>query len=144
MSALVTDAGQMLEWVKYSAYGVPFGLPGGDADSDGDCDGSDLTQVTTWVEMGPYDVRGDVDLDGDVDETDSSVASSTFEGISLGRAALSALGIRSRRGVLGISILGTDDSYLVKSSVALPTLGMLGKRDLYSGCSPPARNPTRS
>ena len=38
VSALVTDAGQMLEWVKYSAYGVPFGLPGGDADSDGDCE----------------------------------------------------------------------------------------------------------
>jgi hypothetical protein len=36
--ALIDSAGAMLEWVKYSAYGVPFGLPVGDADSDGDCD----------------------------------------------------------------------------------------------------------
>lgn len=26
----------MVEWLKYSSYGVPFGLPKGDTDSDGD------------------------------------------------------------------------------------------------------------
>ena len=103
VSALVTDAGQMLEWVKYSAYGVPFGLPGGDADSDGDCDAADLTQVTTWVEMGPYDVRGDVDLDGDVDEDDSSVIAADYSGITLGRGELSDGTVGSSRGWSGWS-----------------------------------------
>ncbi|MFG0331704.1 MAG: hypothetical protein ACF8PN_17600 [Phycisphaerales bacterium] len=35
--AIVTDTAQMVEWDKYSSYGVPFGLPAGDADSDADC-----------------------------------------------------------------------------------------------------------
>ncbi|MBK9189248.1 MAG: hypothetical protein IPM33_09870 [Phycisphaerales bacterium] len=41
VSAILTDDGSMVEWVKYSAYGVPFGLPAGDTDSDGDWDGDD-------------------------------------------------------------------------------------------------------
>ena len=40
--ALISTGG-MGEWVKYSAYGVPFGLPVGDTDSDGDCAGSSTT-----------------------------------------------------------------------------------------------------
>ena len=108
VSALVTDAGQMLEWVKYSAYGVPFGLPGGDANSDGDCDAADLTQVTTWVEMGPYDVRGDVDLDGDVDVTDSSSLQTVFLGEALGRGQLSTTTANSRRAKCGATTLSTS------------------------------------
>ena len=29
LSVVITDAGKMVEWVKYSAYGIPFGLPKG-------------------------------------------------------------------------------------------------------------------
>ncbi len=101
VSAIVTDTGQMKEWVKYSAYGVPFGLPGGDADSDGDCDASDVTQVNTWVSSGPYDVRGDIDLDGDVDHTDSSTISGSYSGIVLGRDVLSMPGLANAIGFLG-------------------------------------------
>jgi YD repeat-containing protein len=36
--ALITAAGGQREMDRYSAYGVPFGLPTGDCDSDGDCD----------------------------------------------------------------------------------------------------------
>ena len=130
VSALVTDAGQMLEWVKYSAYGVPFGLPGGDADSDGDCDAADLTQVTTWVEMGPYDVRGDVDLDGDVDEKDSSTISSDYSGITLGRGVLSDDAVGNRRGYAGYelndSLLST---YRVRHRNFSPQLGRWIRRD---------------
>ena len=38
VAAIVTSGGKMMEWVKYSSYGVPIGLPAGDTDSDGDCD----------------------------------------------------------------------------------------------------------
>jgi len=36
--ALVKSSGTQVEQARYSAYGVPFGLPAGDVDSDGDVD----------------------------------------------------------------------------------------------------------
>jgi RHS repeat-associated protein len=96
--ALVTSAGAILEWAKYSAYGMPFGLPGGDTDSDGDCDAADVTQIQNWADTVAYDVRGDSDLDGDVDAADKSTVQGTFQGINLGRGRLSANAVANRRG----------------------------------------------
>jgi YD repeat-containing protein len=39
--ALVTAAGALKERVRYSSYGIPFGIPLGDCDSDGDVDSAD-------------------------------------------------------------------------------------------------------
>ncbi len=62
---LVGSAGtELREWVKYSAYGTPIGLPGGDTDSDGDCDTTDVTPSADLDQRSTYDVRGDIDLDG--------------------------------------------------------------------------------
>ena len=92
--ALVDSSGELNEWDKYSAYGVPFGLPGGDADSDGDCDSTDVTQVQTWINAGPsgYDVQGDIDLDGDVDAADKATIQAGYQGVGLGREGLSGIG----------------------------------------------------
>jgi YD repeat-containing protein len=46
VSAIVTDTGKMVEWVKYSAYGVAFGIPVGDTDGDGDWDATDNTNLS--------------------------------------------------------------------------------------------------
>lgn len=86
VSAIVTSGGVMVEWVKYSAYGVPFGLPRGDTDSDGDCDALDVANIT-----GGYDVRKDIDLDGAITASDSSAATA----LSLGSA--SATGVMNGR-----------------------------------------------
>jgi hypothetical protein len=99
--ALVASGGAMLEWAKYSAYGVPFGLPGGDTDSDGDCDSTDVTQVQTWINASAYDVRGDIDLDGDVDATDKSTIETSYSGTVLGRGKLSAAAVRNSKGFVG-------------------------------------------
>ena len=137
VSALVTDAGQMLEWVKYSAYGVPFGLPGGDANSDGDCDAADLTQVTTWVEMGPYDVRGDVDLDGDVDEDDSSVIAADYSGIVMGRGVLSDEAVWNRRGYAGMgALLRMSGKYIQRNRCYIAAYGYWSARDPVSSDQP--------
>ena len=82
---------KLKHWVKYSAYGVPFGVPGADTDSDGDCDSTDVTQIQTWIDAPAYDVRGDIDLDGDVDATDKSTVSTYYDGTTAGRDVLSAL-----------------------------------------------------
>ena len=99
VSAIVAINGDLVEWVKYSAYGVPFGMPGGDTDSDGDCDSTDITQVQTWINSSAYDVRADVDLDGDVDSRDKSDLQASYEGETLGWEALSWVG--STRGYAG-------------------------------------------
>ncbi|MBK8172706.1 MAG: hypothetical protein IPK60_20545 [Sandaracinaceae bacterium] len=92
-------AATMLEWVKYSAYGVPFGMPAGDADSDGDCDASDDSIVAGWVSAPSYDVRGDVDLDGDVDGTDYSAVVGGHQAV--GRGQLSATSTGNHKGYAG-------------------------------------------
>jgi RHS repeat-associated protein len=99
VSAVIDTAGAMVEWVKYLSYGIPFALPAGDTDSDGDCDGTDTSQIQTWINNSTYDVRGDLDLDGDVDATDKTIAVNNFRGTTLGFRVLSNVG--NRKGYAG-------------------------------------------
>jgi RHS repeat-associated protein len=89
----------MVEWVKYSAYGVPFALPAGDTDSDGDCDSTDDAQVTTWKNAPFYDVRGDLDLNGVVDAADETLVVSAHQ--SHGRGVITSPSIGNRKGYAG-------------------------------------------
>jgi len=97
--ALLTDTGKMAEWVRYSAYGVPFALPAGDTDSDGDWDASDAAEI---IQGGAYDVRQDAELDVDVDSSDVVHAHSiTGSYQTLGRGVLSSAVVSNRRGYAG-------------------------------------------
>ena len=98
VSAVIDAAGQMVEWVKYRAYGAPFGLPAGDTDSDGDKDSTDEATVSGW--SGGYDVRADLDLDGDIDATDDFLCSA-LQSMNQGRAALSRSDVENRKGYAG-------------------------------------------
>src|SRR6185295_14638170 len=98
VSALVSSGRQLHEMDKYSAYGIPVGLPGGDTNSDGDNDSADATQIQTWINGSTYDVRGDVDLDGDVDSTDKGLAQNApVFGNSLGWGHLGSDDFRNRQ-----------------------------------------------
>jgi len=123
--------------VKYSSYGVPIGLPGGDTDSDGDCDASDITQVQTWITASAYDVRGDVDLDGDVDASDKSELQTNYQGITLGRGVLSSNGIASRKGYAGYEALSglSSAKWLARNRTFHPDLGRWGRRDPIKSAS---------
>jgi RHS repeat-associated protein len=128
---LVTSGGAQREMDRYSAYGVPFGLPVGDTNSDGDCDTADRTQVQTWIDAPNYDVRGDLDLDGDVDATDKSTLRDNYEGITLGRTVLTASAVGDRRGHAGSEfdskLAGTN--YHVRHRVLGGELGRWFRRD---------------
>ena len=50
VSALVEVGRYTAEWVKYSPYGIPFGLPGADTNSDGDCDGPGTGTDTAQIQ----------------------------------------------------------------------------------------------
>jgi hypothetical protein len=98
--ALVTSAGGQREMDRYSAYGVPFGLPEGDSNSDGLADATDRVIIQGWINTSAYDVRGDVDLDGDVDINDKN-AVAALGAVTLGRGALSAGAVINGRGLGG-------------------------------------------
>ena len=127
VSAIVKGAGYLQEWAKYSSYGTPFGLPGGDTDSDGDCDSTDVTQIQAWIDAPAYDVRGDIDLDGDVDATDKSLISSYLDGTTAGRGVLSAL-VSNRRGYAGYTI-DANGLWHVRHRVLDSGLGRWLRRD---------------
>ncbi len=128
---LVKADGTQLEQVRYSAYGVPFGLPGGDCDSDGDCDATDVTQEQTWIDASAYDVRGDVDQDGDVDSTDKQDMEDHRLGTTAGRGVLSAVQTSNRRGYAGYEALARSNSslYSARRRVFMPYLGVWMSRD---------------
>jgi RHS repeat-associated protein len=87
----------MVEWVKYSSYGVPFALPAGDTDSDGDWDATDSAAIT-----GAYEVRKDANLDGVINASDVTHANSITGGYqTLGRGRLSSSGVDNRKGYAG-------------------------------------------
>jgi RHS repeat-associated protein len=128
VSAIVTSTGQIKEWIKYSAYGIPFGLPGGDTDSDGDCDATDVAQVQAWIDAPAYDLRADIDLDGDVDSADKSAIIASYSGTTLGRAVLSSPGIANRKGYAGYE-QSVARRYDVRHRSLTADLGRWNRRD---------------
>lgn len=123
--ALVTAAGAQVEQVRYSAYGVPFGLPAGDCDSDGDCESVDASQVATWIAGPTYNVLGDGDLDGDVDGTDESA----LEAASAGRSELSTSDTNNGRGYAGYYAMLGDSQYDVRRRHLMGMGGRWTSRD---------------
>lgn len=126
--AIVSSAAVQKEQARYSAYGVPFGLPAGDADSDGDCDAADGTIVTAWKVAPSYDVRGDIDLDGDVDATDES-AVGALNGATMGREVLSGVG--NRKGYAGYEAdAATARAWHVRNRLLASALGRWMQREM--------------
>lgn len=97
---VLSNAGAISQQLRYSAYGVPYGMPAGDTDFNGSIVGTpDIVQMNGWT-AGPYDVRGDLDLDGDVDAVDVNIAAANF-GLGLGWNKLAVGSDQSLSGVLG-------------------------------------------
>jgi len=127
VAALVSAGGKMKEWVKYTSYGVAMALPAGDTDSDFDCDGDDINNIDNWP--GGYDVRFDLDLDGDVDSTDSSIASTTYQGVTLGWNTLTNPDIGNDGGYAGYRWKSNINLYEVRHRFLDPHLGRWTRRD---------------
>ena len=135
--AILTSAGKQMEQVRYSAYGVPFGIPAGDTNADGGVVATpDIAQITAWT-SGAYNVRGDFDLDGDVDNDDVSIVSSNF-GKSVGWGKLTVgpndtlTGFVGgfRKGYCGYEHDGTNPKIMhVRHRAYLADLGRWTRRD---------------
>ncbi len=116
----------VIEMARYTAYGTPIGLPGGDTNSDGACDATDVSQIQTWINSATYDVRGDIGLDGDVDAADKNAVANVYSGITLGWEALSWKG--NTRGFGGY-LLQIEGSWNARHRWLSSSLGRWGTRD---------------
>jgi len=125
VSAIVTSGGVMTEWAKFSAYGIPFGLPAGDTDSDGNCDAADENAIYVWT-VG-YDVRYDYDLDGDVDGDDETLAAANNADTAWN--ALSSAAVANRIGYAGYQKDSHLDLEHVRHRVYSTELGRWTRRD---------------
>jgi RHS repeat-associated protein len=127
VSALITSDGRMIEWIKYSSYGVPWSMPAADTDSDGDFDATDASAIT-----GTYDVRKDVNLDGTVDVVDFLEALDLNTGyVTLGWSKLGLTKWGNRKGYAGYegdtALAGTK--WHVRHRVLESELGRWMRRD---------------
>ncbi|MBL8801042.1 MAG: hypothetical protein JNN27_03540 [Planctomycetes bacterium] len=127
---IVDHAAAIQESVRYSAYGVPIGLPMGDADADGDCDAGDLALVSGWIGTPTYNVRGDFNLDGVLDAKDETIATDNGGAVH-GRGVLSDLDFGNRKGYAGYEadakLLGSK--WHVRHRVLDSVLGRWLRRD---------------
>jgi RHS repeat-associated protein len=126
VSALITDTGKMVEWVKYSAYGVAMAIPCGDVDGDMDWDATDSAAIT-----GTLDARKDCNLDGTVSAADVTQANSITGGYqTLGRTVMSSTAVANRKGYAGYENDGSiGDQYHVRNRVYKIMLGRWEQRD---------------
>jgi hypothetical protein len=85
VSLVVTDAARIIEWVQYSAYGVPFGIPAGNASSNGANNVEDLSTLVNWINNIVWDARWDLNADGSVTVADYA----SYPEKTLGRGKLS-------------------------------------------------------
>ena len=131
---IVSSDGKRAETIRYTAYGVPFGIPLGDVTMDGKAQ-FDTTQIQVWINNTIYEARGDLDLDGDVDAADKTIASNN-NGNTLGYGALSldqhssVGGLGNRRGYAGYEHDGVLQTIAhVRNRVYLSELGRWSRRD---------------
>ncbi len=129
MSVVLTDTATQVERVKYTAYGKALGMPAGDTASKGSTDGTDATQVGSWISSLHYDVRGDVNLDGVLDSTDTTLVTA-LSGQTMGYNVLTRTGTGNRKGYAGYEgASATSRFYHVRNRVLDTMLGRWTRRD---------------
>lgn len=134
---LASDGGRR-EGYRYSAYGVPFGIPRADINGDGEVDLGDFNQYAVANGNGVgdpgYNIRADINLDGEVDLDENGIISTDF-GATLGRGALSQVttsgsgGVRNRIGYAGYQYDDAAAKYHVRNRIYDAVGGRWLRRD---------------
>ena len=135
---LLDSSGGRAEGYRYSAYGVPFGIPRADINGDGTVNTADsnILSVAFGNSLGDvgYVVTADINLDGTVDLDDWGILSVDF-GATLGRGVLSHTttsgggGVRNRIGYAGYQFDDAANKYHVRNRVYDPLNGRWLRRD---------------
>ncbi len=136
VSAILSAAGVVKEWVKYSSYGVPTAIDPGDFDRDGYVTGDDNTAFDDAYTNGRP--KADLDFDGYVTGDDNTLWDTYYSnGQNLGRGTLSRSDINNRAGYAGYQLdptftgspSGGRSLYHVRHRVLDSGLGRWTRRD---------------
>ncbi len=130
VSAIIDSTGDIVEWVKYSAYGVPYALIPGDYDRDGDVDSADQSAfISDWGAGSP---SADLDESGGVDGDDLTVFGAWYTantGKVGGRGVLSEESVGNRIGYAGYRWDPATSLNHVRHRVYNPEMGRWTRRD---------------
>ncbi len=136
VSAILSAAGVVKEWVKYSSYGVPTAIDPGDFDRDGFVTGDDNTAFDDAYTNGRP--KADLDFDGYVTGDDNTLWDTYYSnGQNLGRGTLSRSDLNNRAGYAGYQLdptftgspSGGRSLYHVRHRVLDSGLGRWTRRD---------------
>jgi RHS repeat-associated protein len=129
VSVLTKSDDQPIEWIKYSAYGVPTSYALADFDRDGDIDAADDTAFYAAVGGGPgnpdVDFDGDSGTDYDLDAFDESHAAASTGG----RGVQSRSATANRAGYAGYQWDPVVKLNHVRHRVYNPEMGRWTRRD---------------
>lgn len=136
MVATLDETAGRRETVRYSAYGVPFGMPSADVDGNGIVGFADRNYINAQIGKNygdaGYTALLDVNLDGAVDATDYSIATAQ-SGQSLGHGGMSRApnvsGAGNRIGYAGYAWEPSTSKYHVRHHVLDPLRGRWSRRD---------------
>ena len=126
VSALVSETGTLAEQYRYSATGVPMGIPLGDVKVDGIVAGgagadSVKAEAARIAGIGSYSVEMDTDLDGVITTADTGAVTAR-SGRSLGMGKLSEASVGWRVGWKGMEWVSTTSVYFGAVGLYIPYL----------------------
>jgi hypothetical protein len=125
VSAVFDNAGTVLEWIKYSSYGVPFLLTPGDYNKDGIVDGDD---EIFFDDLNYENPRADLNRDGQVDVDDEDIFIASYNAAAPGgRWKLSSADVCNRKGYAGYEHEGFGND------LAAPEIAHVRNRVLHFG-----------
>lgn len=130
--ALLTSDGKMNEWVKYSAYGVPYLITRSDTNGDGSVNSTDSTNVNNWWGTGVTKPTGDFDLNGNINVDDFlSVTNNWGANGGWGRLSNAALSMGNRKGYAGYEFdsVAAAGLWIARHRVLNSQLGRWTSRD---------------
>jgi RHS repeat-associated protein len=126
VSAIFDNAGDVVEWHKYSAYGIPFLLTPGDHDKNGDVDKDDSDAFNADYTAG--NLRADLNKDGVLTTADQTIFNNSYAAaVKGGRWKLSSEDVGNRKGYAGYEHEGFGND------LAAPELAHVRHRVLHFG-----------
>lgn len=131
---------EIIEWVKYSAYGVPFCISAGDYDRSGTITTADDTAFDT--DWNNTHARADINFDGSVDLNDFFAFYNAYgTGEGGGRDVASRSSVKNRTTYAGFQWDQSVQNYHARHRVLISELGRWARRDpleeglsLYAYC----------
>ncbi|MBX3110341.1 MAG: hypothetical protein KF743_14265, partial [Fimbriimonadaceae bacterium] len=125
-SAIFDNSGAVVEWIKYSAYGVPFLLTPGDHGKDGGISAADQTAFN--ADYAANNLRADLNKDGTISSADQTLFTASYnKGAVGGRWKLSAADVCNRKGYAGYEHEGFGND------LAAPEIAHVRHRVLHFG-----------